>query len=207
MSKILHIEASPKGERSSSSQLASWFHEAYRQANPDDVIEALNVFDANLPEFAAEAANAKFAPIFGEEVSPAQAKIWDDVKSHIAHFDSFDKIVLSCPMWNYSVPYPLKHYLDIIMQPGITFGYDPEKMVHIGLLKNRPVQLLLTRSSTPPGDYGDFQLPYLRFVLGAMGLRDLRAITAWQTTKFTPDERTSYLAAFEAECRDAASAF
>lgn len=207
MSKILHIEASPRRELSGSSKLAKWFLEAYTEANPQDTVEQLNVFDADLPEFAADAAKAKFAPIYGEEISDVQREIWVDVNRHIKHFDSFDKIVLSSPMWNYSVPYPLKHYLDIIMQPGITFGYDPEKMVHIGLLKNRPVELLLTRSSTPPGDYGDFQLPYLRFVLGAMGLRDLRVITPWQTTKMTPEERTNYIASFKAECREHASVF
>ncbi|MEQ8860762.1 MAG: NAD(P)H-dependent oxidoreductase [Pseudomonadales bacterium] len=207
MSRILHIEASPKGERSGSSKLAAWFLDAYRQAHPQDQVEKLNVFDAPLPAFGADAAHAKFAPIYGEEVSASQKRLWEDVKSHIARLDSFDKIVLSSPMWNYSVPYPLKHYLDIIMQPGITFGYDPKKMIHIGLLKNRPVQLLLTRSSTPPGDYGDFQLPYLRFVFSAMGLTDLRAVTAWQTTKMSADERASYLASFETECREMASVF
>ena len=98
-------------------------------------------------------------------MNAAEQHVWDEVNDHIKHFDSFDKILVSSPMWNYSVPYPLKHYLDIIVQPGITFGYDPQKMIHIGLLENRTVQLMLTRSSTPPGDYGDFQLPYLRFVL------------------------------------------
>lgn len=207
MSRILHIEASPKGERSGSSKLAAWFLDAYRQAHPEDLVEKLNVFDAQLPTFGADAAHAKFAPIFGEAVSPSQQRLWEDVKSRIAHLDSFDKIVLSSPMWNYSVPYPLKHYLDIIMQPGITFGYDPKKMIHIGLLKNRPVQLLLTRSSTAPGDYADFQLPYLRYVFSAMGLTDLRVVTAWQTTKMSADERASYLASFETECGTMASAF
>ena len=72
MSKILHIEASPRGERSGSSQLATWFLDAYRKANPDDTIETLNVFEADLPVFGADAAHAKFAPIFQEEVNEEQ---------------------------------------------------------------------------------------------------------------------------------------
>lgn len=207
MSRILHLEASPKGELSSSSKLANWFLNAYSEANPEDTIETLNVFEADLPKFGAEAALAKFAPIFGEETTDTQKSIWTEVTAQIDHFASFDKIVLSCPMWNYSVPYPLKHYLDIIMQPRITFGYDPEKMIHIGLLKNRPIQFLLSRSSIPPGDYGDFQLPYLRFVFGAMGLTDIRMITAWQTTKPTPEGRSDYIKSFEAECNVHAAAF
>ncbi len=207
MSKILHIEASPRGNRSSSSQLASWFLDTYRKANPDDTIETLNVFDADLPRFATDAAHAKFAPIFREEVNAAQVEVWDAVKAQITRFDASDKIVLSSPMWNYSVPWALKHYLDIIVQPILTFGYDFEKMMHVGLLRNRPVQLLLTRSSTPPGDYGDFQLPYLRFVLGSIGLRDIRDVVAWQTTQPTAKARADYLAGFREECEKRGATF
>jgi len=46
MGKILHIEASPRGSRSGSSQLASWLLATYQKANPDDTIETLNVFEA-----------------------------------------------------------------------------------------------------------------------------------------------------------------
>lgn len=207
MTKILHIEASPRGARSGSSQLATWFLDACRKADSGAEIETLNVFDADLPPFAADAAHAKFAPIFQEEVSEEQATIWDDVKARIAEFDACDKLVVSCPMWNFGIPYALKHYLDIIIQPILTFGYDFEKMMHVGLLLNRPVQLLLTRSSTPPGDYGDFQLPYLRYALGSIGLRDIRAITAWQTTQPTAEARVVYLDGFRQECESAGAAF
>ena len=64
MAKVLHIEASPKGNRSGSSQLAAWFLSAYREANSQDEIEVLNVFEADLPPFGEDAANAKFAAIF-----------------------------------------------------------------------------------------------------------------------------------------------
>jgi len=207
MSKILHIEASPRGNRSGSSQLATWFLDAYRKANPDDTVETLNVFEADLPPFGADAAHAKFAPIFQEEVSEEQSTIWDAVKSQIEHFDASDKIVVSCPMWNYSVPYPLKHYIDILVQPILTFGYDFEKMVHLGLLRNRPVQLLLTRSSTPPGAPYDFQLPYLRHIFGSIGLNDIRQIVAPQTTQPGAEARADYLASFRDECEKQAEAF
>jgi FMN-dependent NADH-azoreductase len=207
MTKILHIEASPRGGRSGSSQLATWFLDACRTANADAEVETLNVFDADLPPFAADATHAKFAPIFQEEVSEEQAAIWDAVKARIAEFDSCDKLVVSCPMWNFGIPYALKHYLDIIIQPILTFGYDVEKMMHVGLLRNRPVQLLLTRSSSPPGDYGDFQLPYLRYALGSIGLRDIRVITAWQTTQPTAEAREAYLDGFRQECESTGAAF
>ena len=207
MSKILHIEASPRGDRSGSSQLASWFLDAYKKTNPDDKVDTLNVFDAEFPMFGADAAHAKFAPIFQEAVSDEQKAIWDAVKSQIEYFDSHDKIVVSCPMWNYSVPWALKAYIDVIVQPILTFGYDFEKMLHVGLLRNRPVQLLLTRSSTPPGAPYDFQLPYLRHVFGSMGLNDIRQIVVAQTTQPSAEARTEYLDSFRGDCEKQGAAF
>jgi FMN-dependent NADH-azoreductase len=207
MSRILHVEASPRGSLSGSSSLASWFLTAYQAAHPDDEIQVLNVFEADLPPFGADAAKAKFAAIFREPLTPAQTDIWDDVKARIAEFDACDKLVLSSPMWNYSIPYPLKHYLDILVQPLLTFGYDFEKKEHVGLLRDRPVQLFLTRSSTPPDDAADFQLPYLRFVLGSIGLKNPRVLTAWQTTQPTPEARQAYLEGFREECETLAAGF
>jgi len=207
MNRILHLEGSPRADRSGSSQLATWFLDAYRKMNPDDTIETLNVFEADVPRFDADAAHAKFAPIFQEDVSPEQAAIWDAVKAQIEHFDASDKIVVSCPMWNYSVPWAMKAYMDVIMQPILTFGYDFEKMIHVGMLRNRPVQLLLTRSSTPIGVPYDFQLPYLRHFFGAMGLNDIRQIVASQTTQPSPEARADYITSFRTECEQAGGIF
>jgi len=192
MSIVLTIFGSPRGARSVSSSLSNAFLDEYRNANPGDEIRRINVFERPLPEFGDVHAEAKFARIFGREQTAEEVDVWKQVLDEIMYFDEADKIVLSCPMWNFSIPWKLKQYFDVISQPGITFGYDPIRMVHIGLLRNRPVQLLLSRSSTLPGDFTDFQLPYLRFMFGFMGLNDVRAHVAWQTTKFSEKEREEY---------------
>jgi FMN-dependent NADH-azoreductase len=200
MSRILHIEASPRGELSASSQLATWFLDANRKAHADDEVQVLNVFDADLPPVGRDAAEAKFAPLYGQAMTDAQAAVWKQVRARISELDAVDKLVISSPMWNFSIPYALKHYLDIIIQPLLTFSMDPKTGQHIGLLRDRPVQLFLTRSSTAPDDAGDFQLPYLRHALGFIGLSDVRALTAWQTTQPTPEARAAYIAEFRSEC-------
>lgn len=205
--QILHISASPKGERSASGRIAKTFLDAYAARNPDDEIRERNVFHPLPPIFAREAAVRKFAPFFGEEPTAEGEAAWEQVLRVIADFDSADKIVLSCPMWNYSIPWALKLYLDNLMQPRITFGYDPATMEHKGLLRNRPLQLILTRSSTAPGHFVDFQLPYLRFVFDAIGIRDTRVIVADQTTRAGADARATYLASFDAQARAAAECF
>lgn len=207
MTDILHISASPKGPLSNSERLAEAFLARYRALHPDHTVRRLNVFESALPAFGAVHALAKFAPIFGETMTAEQTDAWKTIRALIADFDRADKIVISCPMWNYTVPWAMKLYLDCINQPGITFSYDRERMSHFGLLKNRPVQLLLTRSSVPPGDYTDFQMPYLRYVLNGMGLNDIRAVCAWRTTQPTREARDAYVAAFAGEAEAAAAAF
>jgi FMN-dependent NADH-azoreductase len=205
--KLLLISASPKGERSASNRLAQTFVDEYRRLHPDHNIVTYSLFDIELPEFGEELCLAKFAPVYGEEMTHRQQAEWQRVLDLIEHFASFDKIVLATPMWNYSIPYKLKHYFDIIVQPFVTFGYDPEKRAHFGVLKDRPVQLLITRSSVAVGDEFDFQLPYLKTIFNFIGLSDLRVVVASQTTQPTQRERDQYLESFSDQLRDAARAF
>jgi FMN-dependent NADH-azoreductase len=204
---VLHISASPKGAQSASGQIAAAFLTSYGGLHPKDEIRRLSVFDADLPGVGPDEVEAKFAPIYGQPLEQRHLDAWARVVREIDHLKEADKIVLSSPMWNFGVPYRLKQYLDVIIQPGLTFGYDREAMRHIGLLKNRPTQLILTRSSVMPGDFGDFQLPYLKYVLDFIGITDVRVINAWQTTKADPVERQAYVETFMAEARDAAGRF
>ncbi len=207
LASLLHIHASPKGLRSASLRLAQIFLEEVSRLEPETEIRSIDLFAEDLPEFGADAAIAKFAPLFGETRTAEQEAAWAKVLEQIARLDAADRILLSTPMWNYSIPYRLKHYFDIVLQPRVTFGYDREKMLHYGLLRNRPVQLILTRSSVLPGDFADFQLPYLKFAFEMMGMRDLAALVAWRTTRPTPEEREAYVASFEPQAREAAALF
>lgn len=207
MTEVLHISASPKGEFSASEKMAEAFLAKYRAQNPTHGIRRLNVFEAGLPPFGKLHAIAKFAPIIGEERTAEQEKLWQEILAIIRDFDRADKILLSTPMWNYSIPWALKLYIDCIMQPRVTFGFNPETKLHMGLLKDRPVQFLLTRSSTMPGDYGDFQLPYLRWVFNSIGLHDIRVLSAWQTTKPTREAREAYVREHVEKAAELASGF
>jgi FMN-dependent NADH-azoreductase len=128
----------------------------------------------------------------GEKRTPRQEEAWQTVETVIKDFASHDKIVISTPMWNFGIPYELKHYIDILVQPGVTFGLDSD-FNHVGLLDDRPVQLVLTRSSPlPQGSPEDFQMPYLQHVLGFIGLRDVRTLLIEGTTLPEP-ARTEFV--------------
>ena len=207
MTKVLHVHASPKREYSASGQMADIFLDEYRKINPAHEIETLWLFESDLPEFGFDQTTAKFAPIFGDQLTQEQEQKWQVILDVISRFDKADKIIVSTPMWNGSIPYKLKHYIDIIVQPLVTFGFNPETGEHFGLLKDRPLQFVLTRSSVPVGDPFDNQLPYLRSIFGFMGILDHRVVVAESTTRPTSEERAQYIAEFSEILKQAAAEF
>lgn len=207
MSSVLYISASPKRQQSASGRIATAFLDEYFTLHPGDTKVSLSLFDHALPEFGATEVEAKFAPIFGEPLQQSHRDAWQAIEDEIDRFKAADKVVLSTPMWNLGVPYKLKHYIDILVQPLLTFGYDRERMTHVGLVKNKPLQLILTRSSVMPGDFSDFQLPYLKYIFQFIGIHDIRVLTAWQTTRPTSEARESYVASFFEAAREAAHTF
>ena len=180
--RILHVVGSPKGDASTSTRIARAFLGVYRDAHPDHEITTLDVWTADLPRFGRNLAIAKLAPLTGETRTAEQAAEWKEVAEWVAEFAAYDKLVISTPMWNFGLPYELKHYIDLLVQPGLSFGLN-EAFEHVGLLADRPVQLVLTRSSPlPEGSPEDFQLPYLKHVLGFIGLHDVRVLLTEGTT-------------------------
>ena len=125
MSKLLHILASPRVE-SYSTRVAKAFLDSYRRAQPDDHIDVLDLARADIPPFHAPQAKAKYAVAAGQAPRDEAEAAWQPVIKTINHFKVFDKYVLSSPMWNFGVPYRLKQYIDVIVQPSLTVALDEE---------------------------------------------------------------------------------
>src|SRR5208282_1338964 len=117
--KLLHIQASPRGDRSASITAATEFLAAYRAKNPGDTVETLDLWKADLPPFDGETINAKYSVMGGHAPTGAQQEAWAAVIRIADHFKSADKFVFSLPMWNFGIPYRLKHYIDLLVQPGL----------------------------------------------------------------------------------------
>ncbi len=190
MTTLLHIQASPMGDLSYSTRLARAFLDAYRRAHPGDAVETLDLWQAELPEFDFTAASGKYKIMRGQPHSGAEARAWERVRAEIARFTAADKLVVSCPMWNFGIPYRLKHYLDVVVQPGLTFAFDPETG-YTGLVTGRPLLLLLARGGEyPPGTEGaayDHQRPYLELVFGFIGFSDIRTVVVEPTLHGGPE--------------------
>jgi FMN-dependent NADH-azoreductase len=179
MAKILHIQTSPMRDRSYSIRTAQVFLEAYLAANPGDTIEKLGLWETDLPDFDFIAASGKYKIMRGLPHSEEEALAWTRVTQAVDQLKAADKVVVSTGMWNFSIPYRLKQYIDIIVQPGLTFAYDAVKG-YSGLVTGRPLQLILASggeypAGTPMADF-DFQKPYLEMIFRFIGFTDIRSL-------------------------------
>jgi FMN-dependent NADH-azoreductase len=182
--RLLHIQSSPRGPHSHSLATAQVFIDAYREAHPDHVVQTLDLWSADLPSFDGAALRAKYAVMAGTAHSDEEAQAWAGVRRVIDHFKSFDKLLISVPMWNFGVPYRLKHYIDLIAQPGQTFGWSAERG-YFGLVPGR--KGLIVHSSA--GDYRpgsgaeaiDFQRPWLEFMLKFFGFDSVQSLAVAPT--------------------------
>jgi len=189
MSRLLYIQASPRKQRSRSRKVADAFVEGYRQAHPDDEIVTLDLFEADLPAFDGLTVQAKYTILHGLDHSEDEAVAWRDVEDVIAQFTSADKYVLATPMWNFGVPYRLKHYIDVLVQPSYTFSFSPEEG-YAGLITGKPILLVQASGgdySAPEAAALDHQRSYLAQVLGFIGFEDIHSIVIEPTLHGGPE--------------------
>lgn len=190
MAKLLYIKASPRGGRSHSVAAADAFVESYKAANPGDEIVAIDLFQTDLPAFDGDTLDAKYAILNGKDHSPQQEAAWKAVEEIIGEFKSADKYLIALPMWNFGIPYKLKHYIDIIVQPGYTFSFSPEEG-YKGLVTGKPIVVSCARGGEyPPGTEAesfDYQKRYMEHILGFIGFTDIRSVVIEPTLMGGPE--------------------
>jgi FMN-dependent NADH-azoreductase len=163
--------------------LRNAFFSAYQERHPDChrvVIDLANEY-STLPVFDEWDIMAKFEMLYGAgTLTEAAAERWIRLTAMTDKLHTADLVVVSCPMWNFSIPWHLKRWLDCVVQPRLTFEVDGAS--YRGLLTGRSAVLLVTRDGRyPPGSEFsalDFQLPYLRTILGFMGLAPIHQVVA-----------------------------
>ena len=179
MSTLLYIQSSPRGQRSKSITVADAFVETYKQKHPDDKIVTLDIFKEKLPAFDGLTVQAKYTILHGQKHSKEELQAWKKVEKIIERFKSADKYVLAVPMWNFGIPYRLKQYIDILVQPGYTFSYSPETG-YKGLITGKPIVTVYARGGEyPTGSQGealDMQTKYLQLILGFIGFTNIRSV-------------------------------
>ena len=193
MPKLLHVACSPRVD-SESAAGARVFLEQFRNARPDWEIDAMNLWREPLPDFEGYVLEAKYARINGKPFTSSQRDAFAVAERLALRLSLADRLLISTPMWNFSIPYKLKQWLDVIIQPGLTFRYDPA-IGYLPLLKDRPAVVILASGSDfiTCMNRGriDMATPYLREVLRFIGIGDVSFVPIGPTTGPTEPTRTA----------------
>lgn len=209
MTRLLHIEASPMKTLSHSIDVAKQFLDAYRAAHTNHEIDTIDLWSQNidLPEFNADMIGAKFAVLRTQTATPEQRAQWQRAVALSQRFNAADHYLFSVPMWNFGVPYRLKHFIDVVTLPGQNWNWSPATGYQ-ALLSGKKAALIYasagayaahTEGASESPD--DFQKPYLRRWLRFLGIEDVTEISAAPTLT-APD----LLAATKADAKARAAA-
>jgi len=171
---ILQINASARSEGANSTRVANTIVDRLKAANPGAKVSLRDLAVTPHPMLDEAALGALFTPADQRTPEQAARAALDDAL--IAEIQAHDTIVLGVPMYNFGVSVQLKNWIDAIARVGVTFRYTetgPE-----GLLKGKKVYVALARGGLYRGTDKDAQVPYLKTVLGFLGMTDLQFIYA-----------------------------
>ncbi|WP_245572714.1 FMN-dependent NADH-azoreductase [Lichenihabitans psoromatis] len=180
--RLLHVEASPRKQRSASLEVAAAFIAAWKTRHPEAVVDVLDVWTTDLPPFDGEALEAKYAGLEGRALSPAQTTVWAEIDALAERFRQASLIVLSVPMWNFGIPYRLKHLIDAISQKDILFTFDERGLK--GMLGGRKAVVVDARGVGLGPDFPrdlDHQQSYMTAWLQMIGITDITHIEVEKT--------------------------
>lgn len=183
MPVVLDVNVLPRGKSSRTRKLHEAFFSAWLAKHPDGQRISLDLAESHrsLPLFDEWDITAKFEMLYGEgKLDSVAAERWNALTALTDQLHTADLIVVSAPMWNFSIPWHLKRWIDCIVQGRLTFEVVDGEFR--GLLAGRPAVILTTRdgiytSGTPMAAL-DFQMPYLRTVLGLIGLGPIHEVIA-----------------------------
>jgi len=181
MAHLLHIDSSPRGERSHSRRLTREFIERWQQVHPLDTVTYRDVGRHPVPHVDEPWIAAAYTP--PEQRTPELWKAIQDSDQLIDEFLAADVYVLGIPMYNFSVPSTFKAYIDQIVRLGRTFAFVPEdsENPYKPLVTGRKMFVITARggSGFSPGErYAamNHQDPYLRVAFGFIGISDITFI-------------------------------
>ena len=178
MATILLVTASPRGERSATRTLSTTFVDLWAQNHPEDTIWLRDVGHHPVPHVTEPWVVGAFAPA---EAQTAESKAAISVSDQLVdEFLAADRYIFAVPMYNFNVPSTFKAYIDQIVRPGRTFAMGPNGVE--GLVKNKKALFITSSGGTyaagTPTASMNFQEPYLRAVLGFIGMTDLQFVVA-----------------------------
>jgi FMN-dependent NADH-azoreductase len=179
MKRLLHIIASPRDTESKTLQISRSFLTSFTQHHPNWIIDELNLSKEELPSLSQKSVSGKYVLLSGKQLYGTLKETWNEILHHIDRFKTADFYLISTPMWNFHIPYMLKHYIDLIVQPSYLFHYREDGTPE-GLVKGKKMIVITSRGSEYSGvhQHLDHQEPYLRTIFQFIGFTDISFIKA-----------------------------
>ena len=178
---VLHICANPKPtEESVSKQLAAAFFGKLIELRPDVELVNTDLYDDKPPYYSYELYKRAWYPVFDESYEPSKAEemAMNYATRHAEAFNQADVLVLTMPMWNFTVPAIMKAWMDQILCPGLTFSISKEEGVK-GLHKIKSVVLLVASGGVyKENDDRDALTCQVRNAFGFIGIDDIEIVWA-----------------------------
>ena len=172
MSTLLHIEVSPWAENSLSRAVSAEYVTSWNAANADGTVITRDLDKTPVPHLDVEALSAGYVAE-ADRSEPMAAK-WGARMYLIEEISGVDEVLISTPMWNWSVPSVLKAYIDNLIIPGVfdegTANLAGKKVTFVVAQGGSYVD------GTPKAGW-DYASGYLRQFASAMGATDIEVIT------------------------------
>ena len=184
--RILNITTSPRKEKSASTAIVNAFLSEYRERVGDVVVDTLDIWEEQLPEFDAEAINAKYKGVSGEPMTSVETATWQKIRELALRFQRADRIVLGVPMWNFSFPYKFKQLIDLSCQRNMLFTFDGD--FYGPSLSIDKAFVVYVRGQSDEADFKTVSQPgfkypsgYVDFWLQFIGVRSVVSLTVEHT--------------------------
>lgn len=176
--KVLYIKSSPRGEASVTNKLGGVIIEKIKEKYPGVLVKERDLAADDFPHLDQLQIGSWFTP--ADARSPEQLDAIEISDRAIRELEEADIYVIGAPFYNFAVPSTLKAYLDHITRPGVTFRVTEEGKPE-GLLKNKQVYIATASSGVyteGPFQAFDHVSPYLKFILGFVGVTDVYFVRA-----------------------------
>lgn len=175
MARLLRIDSSPRTEGSHSRKIADEVERLWRDANPGGDVVVRDLTDRPVPHVDQRLLTAISDPDYRtKDDQRAIAALSDEL---VAELKSADELLISAPMYNFTVPSVLKAWIDHIVRWGLTFDLDANG--YRGLLDTKRAILVTAAGGQyhePPAATMDHLTPYLETVLRFIGVKDITAV-------------------------------
>ena len=175
MSNILLVTSSPRNGASSSSRVARDLADRLVAAHPGATLTVRDLAAQPLPHIGEDYVVGR--TLEPGQRTPAQAEAVAIADTLTDELRAADVVVIGSAMINFGITSTLKSWFDYLLRAGITFSYGPEGAK--GLITGKQVYLVTARGgiySEGPYKPFDFQEPYLRHLLGFIGLTDVETV-------------------------------